>query len=121
MTTPFTTTFSRGAVVLVPFQFTDRPVVKRRPAVIISSDAYHSGRREVIVAAVTSRIRQPLLVGDHLIERWSDSGLPKPSVVTAILRTVKGAMIVRKLGLLSNDDLRAVDAKLADVLRLRRI
>ena len=119
MTTQSTTTFSRGAIVLVPFQFTDQPVFKNRPAIVVSSDEYHGGRREVIIAAVTSRIREPLLVGDHRIERWRDSGLPKPSVVTAIIRTVKAAMITRRLGALPANDLRDFDAKLAPVLGFR--
>ena len=118
MTTPSTTTYRRGDVVLVPFLYTDRPAFKNRPAVIVSSDAYHAGRREVIIAAVTSRVRQPLLPGDHLIGRWRESGLPKPSVATAIIRTARGSMIIRRLGTLAERDLRAVDAGLAEALAL---
>jgi len=33
-----------GDVVLVPFPFTDQTAAKRRPAIIVSSDAYHSER-----------------------------------------------------------------------------
>ncbi len=113
-----TTTYDRGDLVLVPFQFTDRPVAKNRPALIISSAAYHAGRREVIIAAITSRIRQPLLVGDHLIERWSQCGLPKPSVATVILRTVKATMITRKLGPMAAEEMLAVDARLVEALGL---
>ncbi len=116
MTTPSTTTYSRGDIVLVAFQFTDRPVFKNRPAVVISSDAYHAGRREVIIVAVTSRIRKPLLVGDHQIARWRDGGLAKPSVVTAIVRTVKAGTITRRLGGLASGDMRAIDAQLTPVL-----
>ncbi|HOW77134.1 MAG TPA: hypothetical protein PK959_14640 [Candidatus Competibacteraceae bacterium] len=35
-----------GAVVLVPFPFTDQSGVKKRPAVIVSSNLYHAGRRD---------------------------------------------------------------------------
>ena len=118
MTTPSTTTCSRGDIVLVPFQFTGKAVFKRRPALVVSSGVYHSGRQEVIIAALTSRIRKPLLVDDHLIQRWRESGLPKPSVVTAILRTVKAAMIVRRLGSLHRQDLRSVDECLGEALAL---
>ena len=118
MTTPFTTTYSRGDIVLVPFQFSDRPVFKRRPALIVSSHVYHAGRQEIIIAAITSRVRRPLLVADYLVERWQEGGLPKPSVVTAILRTVKGTMITRRLGSLAEADLRAVDSRLKEALSL---
>ena len=113
-----TTTYSAGDVVFVPFQFTDRPVAKNRPAVIISSDAYHAGRREVIIAAITSRVRQPLLVGDHLIEGWRECGLVKPSVATGILRTLKANMITRTLGAMSSEDMRAYHRALAQALSL---
>jgi mRNA interferase MazF len=100
-------TFSHGDVVYVPFVFADKPVVKNRPALIVSSAEYHASRREIVIAAITSRIRDPLFVGDHKIDGWQESGLAAPSVVTCILWTVKSAMIRRKLGALSADDLNA--------------
>jgi len=118
MTTPSTTIFSRGDIVLLPFQFTDKPVAKNRPAAIVSSMPYHLARQEVIVAAITSRVRDPLLFGDHLILGWRTAGLPKPSVVTAILRTVKQGMITRRVGTLPEDDLAHVDGRLAVALAL---
>jgi mRNA interferase MazF len=110
----------RGDLVLVPFQFSDRPVAKHRPALVISSPEYHAGRQEVVIAAVTSRIRDPLLFGDSLLEGWRQAGLPKRSVVTAILRTVKGKMVVRTLGRLPPDEVAAVDVRLREALGLRR-
>jgi mRNA interferase MazF len=118
MTTRSTTQCSRGDIILVPFQFTDQPVAKRRPAVVISSNSYHRGRDEVIIAALTSRIRRPLLVGDHVIKQWQQAGLPRPSVATAILRTVKGNMIARRVGSLSNGDMIEIDKQLRKVMSL---
>ncbi|MDO8615180.1 MAG: type II toxin-antitoxin system PemK/MazF family toxin [Dehalococcoidia bacterium] len=118
MMTPSTTIFSRGDIVLVPFQFTDKPIAKVRPAAVVSSTSYHSARQEVIIAAITSRVRDPLLFGDHLILGWRTAGLPKPSVVTAILRTVKQGMIARRVGRLAEDDLAHVDGHLAVALAL---
>ena len=105
--TQSTMTYSHGDVVYVPFMFTDKPVVKNRPALIVSSADYHASRREIVIAAITSRIRDPLFVGDHTINDWSECGLAAPSVVTCILWTVKSAMIRRKLGAMSADDLKA--------------
>ncbi len=118
MTTPSTTTFSRGDVVIVPFQFSDRPVFKNRPAVVVSADAFQAKRQDVIIAAVTSRLREPLLSGDCQIAEWREAGLPKPSVATAILRTVKDAMIVRRMGALTREDMRSLDSNLAFALGL---
>ena len=98
--------------------FSDRPVVKRRPAVVISSAEYHDSRQEVIVAAVTSNVARGLLVGDHLLGEWRTAGLPKASVVTGILRTIKQTMILRRMGVLANKDMGSVDAVLARALSL---
>ena len=112
------TSCSRGDVVLVPFMFSDRPVVKRRPAVVISSAEYHGSRQEVIVAAVTSNVGRGLLVGDHPLAEWRAAGLPKASVVTGILRTIKQTMILRRLGALARNDMASVDMALARALSL---
>ena len=56
---PNTTTYSFGDVVLVPFPFTDQTVSKKRPAVVVSADAYQQHRPDVIVMAVTSQILRP--------------------------------------------------------------
>lgn len=95
----------RGDVVLVRFVFADERGVKRRPALILSTDVYHSGRADVIVAALTSNVAR-LLPGDYTIHRWREAGLPKPTVVTGILRTVKASMIERALGKLDRRDLK---------------
>ena len=108
---------SRGDVVLVGFVFADESGKKLRPALVVSSAAYHRGRREVIVAAITSNVDRRL-VGDHLVAEWKTAGLLFPSVVTGIIRTVKGTMIDRKLGSLSTADLQAVDRELRRALGL---
>ena len=74
---------------------------------MLSGSEYHVGRQEVIVAAVTSNVSR-LLPSDHVIDGWRPAGLPRPSVVTGILRTIKRAMIERALGRLPAGDLRAV-------------
>ena len=63
------TGYSGGDVVLVGFVFSDESGRKLRPAVVLSSPAYHRGRQEVIVGAITSNIRRRIF-GDHLIADW---------------------------------------------------
>ncbi len=111
------TAYSRGDIVLVNFTFADESGVKRRPAIIVSSEAYNNGRDEAIIAAITSRTDRVLL-GDHLINDWQGAGLLFPSVVTGIIRTIKQSMIDRKLGSMTLPDMKTVDSKLRLILGL---
>ena len=109
------TTYKQGDVVLVRFVFTDESGAKRRPAVVVSTSEYHQGRQEAIVAAITSNVDW-LLVGDHLISGWQEAGLLFPSVATGIIRTIKQAMIERRLGTMPPADMQAIQEQLRHVL-----
>jgi mRNA-degrading endonuclease toxin of MazEF toxin-antitoxin module len=113
---------SRGDVVLIGFVFSDESGKKFRPALVLSSSAYHRGRQEVVVAAITSNIRRRLfrrrLFGDHVIADWKEAGLLFPSLVTGILRTVKRTMIDRKLGTMPKSDMVTVDREIRRSLGL---
>ena len=105
----------RGDVVLVGFVFSDESGRKVRPALVISASAYHRGRQEVIVAAITSNVRRRLFA-DHPLADWRAAGLLFPSLVTAIIRTVRRTMIDRKLGSITKADLQAVERELQRAL-----
>jgi len=111
------TSFSRGDLVLVKFVFADEKGTKRRPALIISTDRYHRGRRETILAAITSNVGR-LLVGDYKIKAWRESGLLYPSIVTGIIRTIEHNMIASKMGELPASELHSVEDKLREILAL---
>jgi mRNA interferase MazF len=111
------TDYSRGDVVLVSFVFSDETGERQRPAVIVSSEAYHRSRQEAIIAAITSRTDR-ILTGDHLITDWQGAGLLFPSVATGIIRTVKRGMISRRLGIMSQADMEAIDDNLRAALSL---
>ena len=111
------TTYSRGDIVLVKFVFADEKGVKQRPGLLVSSARYHRGRREAILAAITSQVGRSL-VGDHRLTRWKEAGLPLPSTVTGIIRTIKQDMIIRKIGALPPEELANVEAELRVSLAL---
>lgn len=102
---------------LVTFVFSDQSGAKRRPALVVSSEAYHRGRQEAIIAAITSNVGR-LLPGGHLVANWEGAGLLAPSVVTRIIRTIKQAIIQRKLGTLLAPDLRRYEDALREALAL---
>jgi len=113
------TEYNRSDVILVSFIFSDESGERRRPAVIVSSDAYHQSRQEAIIAAITSRTDR-ILVGDHLISDWQGAGLLFPSVVTGIIRTIKQGMVAKKLGTMPRPDMQAIEDKLRDALGLKQ-
>ena len=102
------TAYKRGDVILVSFVFSDETGVKRRPAIIVSSETYHQGRQEAIIAAITSRTDR-MLTGDYLIRDWREAGLLFPSVATGIIRTIKQGMIAQKLGAMPQPDMQAIN------------
>ncbi|MDI6791263.1 MAG: type II toxin-antitoxin system PemK/MazF family toxin [bacterium] len=57
--------YKRGDVVLAEVVFSEGTGTKKRPALIISSDEYHHGRQEVIIAAVTSNVKRMLYLLSH--------------------------------------------------------
>lgn len=113
------TEYNRCDVILVSFIFSDESGERRRPAVIVSSNAYHQSRQEAIIAAITSRTDR-ILAGDHLISDWQGAGLLFPSVATGIIRTIKQGMIAKKLGTMPRPDMQAIEDKLRDALGLKQ-
>ena len=89
------TTCERGSLVLVKFVFADEKGAKQRPVLVVSGESYSRGRREAVVAAVTSHVSRTL-PGDYLVQDWAASGLIAPSTITGILRTIK--FFDRRLG-----------------------
>ncbi len=113
------TEYNRSDVILVSFIFSDESGERRRPAVIVSSDAYHQSRQEAIIAAITSRTDR-ILAGDHLISDWQGAGLLFPSVATGIIRTIKQGMIAKKLGTMPRPDMQAIEDNLRYSLELKQ-
>ena len=102
---------------MVKFLFADEKGTRKRPGLIVSTERYHQGRREAILAAITSNVGR-LLLGDYKIKAWRDAGLVSPSIVTGIIRTIKQDMVVTKLGDLPAAELRLVEERLREVLAL---
>ena len=114
---PDMTNYKPADIVLVDFTFSEGKEIKKRPALVISSNSYHNGRQEVIVAAITSNIKR-VLFGDTKIDQWKEAGLLYPSLVTGIIRTIKNSMIYKKLGTLSNKDFSMVQNNIEKALEL---
>jgi mRNA interferase MazF len=105
-----------GDVVLVPFPFTDQSTTKRRPAVVVSSAAYHRERPDLVILAVTTQARPAAGVGEAAIAKWKEAGLLKPSVLKPVLATIERGLVLRKLGRLEDGDRAALRRVLDEIL-----
>jgi mRNA-degrading endonuclease toxin of MazEF toxin-antitoxin module len=65
------TTYNRRDVVLVDISFSGARGRKRRPAVVISTDAFNSAGIKLVVAAITGNVSPPFRPGDTLLNDWS--------------------------------------------------
>jgi mRNA interferase MazF len=113
---PTTTGYSVGDVVLVPFPFTDQTTTKKRPAVVVSSDAYHRERSDIILMAVTSQERPTATVGEASIVAWQAAGLLKPSVLKPLLATFEQRLDSKHLGRLDDRDLDTLRGSLRAII-----
>ena len=94
-----------GDIVLLPLPFTDQTGAKKRPAVVVSSPAYHQSRGDLVVMTVTSRLTSDAPgMGGVLIQAWREAGLLKPSQFKPVLATISGGLVLRKMGGLGVDD-----------------
>ena len=112
----------RGEVYLVNFDPTIGAEVKKtRPAVVIQNDIGNRWSPITIVAAMTSRVEDPLYPTEVLV-RASEAGLEVDSVVLLNqIRSVDKARLVRRLGALKGQTVKEVDRALLLSLGLVRV
>jgi mRNA interferase MazF len=114
-------TYSRGRVVVVEVPFPDFSGTRRRPALIVSSEAFHAGLADVIVCPISSRPRyfERPGPGDLPLQHWKRAGLRYPSTarVSKVVSLSKKT-IVRGLGRVAPQDLRRVEVSFREALGL---
>lgn len=109
-------TFNPFDVVVVPFPFTDIKANKRRPALILSSDAkFNTKSGHAVLAMITSQ-KNPDWPLDIPITGNAQTGLKAPSKVRMKLFTLDIRLIVKKIGKLTTADKHAVVQALRSLL-----
>ncbi len=107
--------YKRGAIVLVPFPFTDLSGNKVRPAVIISDGKVGS---DVVVVFIASQTKQKN-VHSVTIKPTEENGLKVVSkVVCAKIATLDAKIILGELGFVAKTTLKEVDREIKRVLGL---
>lgn len=104
-----------GDVVTVDFPGTLG--VKRRPAVIVSTDTYHSTRPDVILTLLTSQTSGTTGPTDYLLQDWYEAGLHRASTFRAFLATLP-VVNISVIGHLSDRDWREIQARLCVALAI---
>lgn len=103
--------YARFDVVIVPFPFTDRPVVRRRPALVVSAATWNAASGHVVAAMITSA-RQSAWPRDVPIGDLAAAGLKAACVVRAKLFTLEAGLVIRRAGSLADGDAAGVKAAL---------
>ena len=109
-----TTNYSRGAVLMLPFPFSDQSAAKVRPAVV-AHPPYASD--DLIVVAMSSE-RGMLRPGETGLAFWREAELVHPSFLKRAVATVSSDLIRRQLGVLHATDVAALELALRTWLGL---
>ena len=103
-------------VVVVPFPFTDSPASKRRPALVLSSQAFNHGSGHSLMAQIT-KAKQSSWPGDFRIQNV-EAGLPEECIVRMKLFSIDNRLIQKRTGRLSEVDQEKVRTSLRHLMAL---
>jgi mRNA interferase MazF len=93
---------SQWDVVTVPFPFTDKLAVKKRPALVLSNTAFNRSDKTVL-AMITTRGHRPW-PGDSEIEEYFEAGLNLQCQVRLKIFTIDNRLLLKKIGHLAEID-----------------
>ena len=105
-------------VIVVPFPFTDRDAIKRRPALVLSVAAAFNRKTNHAVSAMITSAENSSCPLDVPISDLDAAGLVAPSVVRMKLFTLDSRFVLRKAGALAADDRDMVREALARLLAI---
>jgi len=103
----------------VPFPFSERLAIKRRPAVVLSKPGFQLRSGHLLLAMVTTANHStwPL---DWRIADLQAAGLKQPCLIRMKLFTLDERLLQEPLGKLSIVDQKGLESRLADLLAMPR-
>ena len=117
-----TMNYRKWDIVLVPFPFTDLTTTKKRPALIISSNEFNRISRTVIVVEITSNLKSGfkelnVLIEDKDVRRYPGTKpIIKSIIKPYVIFSINKMLIIKRIGMLSEERLDEVFDKLKKVL-----
>lgn len=82
----------------------------------MSSSAYNTGRRDIVIMAITNQVRRPLQFGETMVTDWQSAGLVKASVIKPVFATIEQGLVIRSMGKLAAADAKPLNKLLAQLL-----
>ena len=104
-------------VVIVPFPFTEKLVVKRRPALVVSGNSFNNQHDHLILAMITTA-KNSIWTSDIQLHDWKCASLIVPCKVRFKLFTLDKQLITDRHGMLSQLDKDAVKLAMKDYLAI---
>jgi len=108
-------TFKAFDVVAVPFPFTDRDAVKRRPALVISNESFNQQHNQIVLAMITTTTEN-VWPSDVSLTNWQKAGLKVACRFRLKLFTLDQTLVLKIIGHLSSKDVKSVQAVLAEFI-----
>jgi mRNA interferase MazF len=106
--------FEAGDVVVIDFPGVTG--VKRRPAVVLSSNLYHQVRPDIVVGLLTSQTAAAIEETDCVLEDSADAGLRVASAFRSFFATLSPFANPVRIGRLSDRDWAAVSKRVRNAL-----
>lgn len=105
----------RFDTIVVPFPFSDIPVLKRRPAIVLSNATFNGDNSATLVGMITTA-KASVWPSDHSIRDLAAAGLDHPCIVRWRLATIPNNLILRRLGRLAAIDRLSCERLLAEMV-----
>ncbi len=93
--------YSRGAIVLVRYPFSDLSDTKVRPAVVVNSPHIS---QDILIVPLTSRVNS-LLEGEFVLSEWGLAGLNVSTAVKRGIYTIEKSLVIKAVGKLEDVDM----------------
>lgn len=100
-------------VVAVPFPFTDRDAIKRRPALVISNELFNQKHKQLVLAMITTATNTAW-PSDVPLTNWQEAGLKVACHFRMKLFTLDQNLVLKTIGHLSSQDVNSVQAVLTE-------
>ncbi|MGB5593989.1 MAG: type II toxin-antitoxin system PemK/MazF family toxin [Crocosphaera sp.] len=110
-------TYKQFDVVVVPFPFTDKTTSKKRPALVISDVAFNLSLKKSVMIMITTSGHSPWMFDVPIVD-LAASGLKSPSLMRMKLFTLDDALILKKIGTLTQSDQEMVKNSLKQLFNL---